>query len=274
MRKPEKGFTLVELLVVITVIALLLAVMVPILSKAKEIGNRIICANHLKTFCMANCVYANQNSHFYVPVRDANGCWLQNKSFRKIIAVDSYRDDKTTKINMDRPLDLPDAYLCPSDKISIKAGGNIKSGVLLSYGYNYTDWETSSWSGGFTSITSLGHRADKIIQPSATLAFADSIDWWISWRAADYSGVEHPGKGCWNTLGQANIQTYKDNGYNGPVIFRHNQGANAGFYDGHAKYLKKQEFFIIGDRQTSPRHPGMWVGDMATYLKSGSGRGL
>jgi prepilin-type processing-associated H-X9-DG protein/prepilin-type N-terminal cleavage/methylation domain-containing protein len=272
------GFTLVEILVVISIIALLLAVMIPVLAKAKEIGNRIVCENHLKTLCMANCVYANQNNHFYVPVRATYGSWLQNKSFRKIIDVDSYKD-KNTKDGM--ALDLPDAFLCPSDKISITAGGNRLSGVLLSYGYNYTDWETSDWTGSVTSsTTNLGHKADRLIQSSAKLAFTDSVDWWVVWRSADYSGAEPPHNKliCWDTLHQANIKTYKGdppgtNRMDGPTIFRHNEGANVGFYDGHAEYLKKQAFFVIGDRLANPRRPGMWVGDLPTYLKNGANRG-
>jgi prepilin-type N-terminal cleavage/methylation domain-containing protein len=46
--KKKKGFTLVELLVVISIIAVLLAVLIPSLQKARELAKRTICATQVK----------------------------------------------------------------------------------------------------------------------------------------------------------------------------------------------------------------------------------
>jgi prepilin-type N-terminal cleavage/methylation domain-containing protein len=56
MRK--KGFTLVELLVVITIIALLLAILLPALKFAKERAMRVQCGSNLKQMGIANALYA------------------------------------------------------------------------------------------------------------------------------------------------------------------------------------------------------------------------
>jgi prepilin-type N-terminal cleavage/methylation domain-containing protein/prepilin-type processing-associated H-X9-DG protein len=56
MRK-QKAFTLVELLVVIAIIALLLAVLVPSLARAKEQGRDIYCQNNLHQMYLAAMVY-------------------------------------------------------------------------------------------------------------------------------------------------------------------------------------------------------------------------
>lgn len=60
-KKGGGGFTLVELLVVIAVIALLMAILLPALSKARIQAKRIICLSGLKQLCMAWLAYADNN---------------------------------------------------------------------------------------------------------------------------------------------------------------------------------------------------------------------
>lgn len=61
----KKGFTLIELLVVIAIIAMLLAILMPALSKVKKIAQRVICGTNLKGLGTANVVYANDYSDSY-----------------------------------------------------------------------------------------------------------------------------------------------------------------------------------------------------------------
>lgn len=58
--KKFKGFTLVELLVVISIIAILLAVLIPSLQKAREIAKRTICGNQIKQIGVGMAGYASQ----------------------------------------------------------------------------------------------------------------------------------------------------------------------------------------------------------------------
>ena len=60
-RKGDGGFTLVELLVVIAVIALLMAILLPALTKARIQAKRIICLSGLKQLCLAWLAYADNN---------------------------------------------------------------------------------------------------------------------------------------------------------------------------------------------------------------------
>jgi prepilin-type N-terminal cleavage/methylation domain-containing protein len=56
----RKGFTLVELLVVIAIIALLMGILMPALSKVRQIANRLVCGTNLSGIGKAMMVYANE----------------------------------------------------------------------------------------------------------------------------------------------------------------------------------------------------------------------
>jgi prepilin-type N-terminal cleavage/methylation domain-containing protein len=70
----RKGFTLVELLVVIAIIALLMAVLLPALNKAREMGKRAVCFNQIKQLGIAWYLYCDDNKE-KVPVGDVWYSW-------------------------------------------------------------------------------------------------------------------------------------------------------------------------------------------------------
>jgi prepilin-type N-terminal cleavage/methylation domain-containing protein len=57
----RRGFTLVELLVVIAIIALLMAILMPALNRARELGRRTVCLGNLKQLVFAWVMYADNN---------------------------------------------------------------------------------------------------------------------------------------------------------------------------------------------------------------------
>lgn len=76
----DSGFTLVELLVVIGIIALLIAMLLPTLARAREASNRTVCLSNLRQVGLAFRFYALDN-HDEVPLGYRSG----NKQFNSMV---------------------------------------------------------------------------------------------------------------------------------------------------------------------------------------------
>ncbi|MBM4104423.1 MAG: prepilin-type N-terminal cleavage/methylation domain-containing protein [Planctomycetes bacterium] len=257
----RQAFTLIELLVVIAIIALLLSIIVPSLRKAKESAQSIVCRNHLKTLAQANLIYTVRWKNWYVPVIDttmtARGepTWNSNTEFREIVGL----QDKSVTSNYIMPAE----YLCPADRQSndaywAQAGVTYKN--YVSYGYNLTDWSADSkkpvsWSGNIpVSTWSCRLQVNDISSSGTKIMFIDSGDIWVIMSGANYTKY-------WDKFGQ-DIVKYRTAGTWYPTYFRHKQGANAAFFDGHVDFLKKEALFYYTDTASTipdqKRNENIW----------------
>src|SRR4051812_39401140 len=114
MRKPTRGaFTLVELLVVIGIIAVLISILLPTLSKAKQSAARAACLSNLRQIGQMFNVYAAENRQ-QIPL-GTNSDSYQGSYFLAIGSPPSVRYPGWGLLYKARLMKEPRYLYCPSD---------------------------------------------------------------------------------------------------------------------------------------------------------------
>jgi len=130
----RSGFTLIELLVAVAMIGLLVALLLPVLSKAKIKAQRVNCLSNLRQIGMGWTMYYHDNSGALVESYGVNNsnAWVMGSMQNATEAID---------LNLVRQGRLfpyvrnPGAYHCPGDK-GVSIGGSNLVASVRSYAMN------------------------------------------------------------------------------------------------------------------------------------------
>ena len=112
----RKGFTLVELLIVIGIIGLLIGIMTPVLSRAKRVAQRTMCATNLRQIGVAVRAYLNDSNDvfFYFGVTNMPSLAPEAPTFRGILEDCGAADPKVYKCPADKPRNLQEERPAPN----------------------------------------------------------------------------------------------------------------------------------------------------------------
>jgi prepilin-type N-terminal cleavage/methylation domain-containing protein/prepilin-type processing-associated H-X9-DG protein len=224
-----EAFTLIELLVVIAIIAILAAMLLPVLGKAKSKSQDVSCRNNLRQLQLCWNLYADENNQALPqtstwPSKYPNGAESRDPSW----AVGDAKHDLTTA-NLQLGLLFPynrsvGIYRCPADKTAVD--GN--PGVLRTRTYQLDSFLNSRYMDGIPPWYPdpwERRKFSELVNPAPTgvLTFIDSHP--TTGDSADFSQRYKAATGqddAWNCLpGQ-----------------QHNRGADLAFADGHVEHWR------------------------------------
>ncbi|WDE98082.1 DUF1559 domain-containing protein [Lentisphaera profundi] len=213
-----KKFTLIELLVVIAIIGILLSLLVPVLSKAREAARDASCKNQSKQWGMATYLYTDDwDSHLPASFSTSRKYWYQ--------VMESYIQGDST--------DGKGRYrirTCPSEAAA-------KGSKFLTYASNnemlkHTNFGASEFR---IKISNVTYPSDAIIIADAYAGFAGGIEAFPFIRGPEPEYLH--GKN-WNLYDAGDyLAPYDDQSGVLGIRFRHNgdKSANMLMVDGHVE---------------------------------------
>jgi len=228
--------------VVISIIALLMAILMPALLSAKEQGRAVVCRSNIRQLVLANIGYVTENDDHFVPA--APDMYPTGANNRRWYGV--REDNNSPYDSLKGPLVdyLGDGKVkkCPEKVRFVKGQAwsvNFEQGGD-GYGYNMTYIGSSLWQNGGVENYQRTTKTTEVVRTAGTLMFADCA--MVNKESPDTPPYLHEYPFAEPPFAIYNGQLITSFYMSPSVHFRHRGRANIGWCDGHISSAERIDY--------------------------------